>query len=64
MSRTSKSLQQQKRINIVETASEESTIGETHYLPHHSVIRNDKSTIKCRVIPVYTTQKRQKKKLL
>jgi len=42
--------EEQKRMNIIETAPEESTIGETHYLPHHCVIRNDKSTTKCRVV--------------
>ena len=35
---------------IIEEVTEEREIGQTHYLPHHPVIRNDKATTKLRVV--------------
>ena len=41
----------QEEMGIIERVSdEECTVGRTHYLPHHAVIRQDKATTKVRVV--------------
>ena len=42
--------EEQKRLNIIEPAPEETRVGETCYLPHHAVIRPEKSTTKYRIV--------------
>ena len=39
-----------KKVLIIEEVPETGTIGETHYLPHRAVIRDDKSTTKVRAV--------------
>ena len=39
---------EQKDLGIIEVVSESSALGETHYIPHHPVIREDHSTSKSR----------------
>ena len=41
---------EQKDLGIIEEVSEPSALGETHYIPHHQVIRNDHSTTKLRIV--------------
>ena len=41
--------EEQKRLNIIEPAPEETRVGETCYLPHHA-IRPEKSTTKYRIV--------------
>ena len=41
----------QEEMGIIERVSdEECTVGRTHYLPHHAVLRQDKATTKVRVV--------------
>ena len=40
---------EQKDLGIIEEVSESSALGETHYMPHHPVIRDDHSTTKLRI---------------
>ena len=41
----------QEEMGIIERVSdEECTVGRTHYLPHHAVVRQDKATTKVRVV--------------
>ena len=35
---------------FIEGVTEEGEVGQTHYLPHHSVIRNDKVSTKLKVV--------------
>ena len=35
---------------IIEEVTEEGKVGQSHYLPHHPVIRNDNATTKLRVL--------------
>ena len=42
--------QEQARLGIIEPAEEPGRIGETSYLPHRAVIRDDKETTKVRVV--------------
>ena len=37
-------------MGIIEDVSESSALGETHYIPHHPVIRDDHSTTKLRIV--------------
>ena len=41
---------EQKDLGIIEEVSESSALGETHYIPHHPVIRDDHSTTKLRIV--------------
>ena len=43
---------EQRREGVVEVVSEHNTgeIGKVHYLPHHALIRRDKSTTKMRIV--------------
>ena len=40
---------QQFKTGIIEKVNEKGVVGETHYIPHHPVIRNDKTTTKVRI---------------
>ena len=42
--------EEQRRLGITETVSEPGKKGETHYLAHHPVIREDKDTTKLRIV--------------
>ena len=42
--------EEQRRLGIIETVSEPGKKGETHYLAHHPVIREDKDTTKLRIV--------------
>ena len=41
---------EQKGLGIIEEVSESSALGDTHYIPHHPVIRDDHSTTKLRIV--------------
>ena len=41
---------EQKELGIIEPANETGNSGETHYLPHHAVIRKNKQTSKVRIV--------------
>ena len=41
---------EQLKTGIIEEVNEEGVVGETHYIPHHPVIRNDKTTTKVRIV--------------
>ena len=41
---------EQLEAEIIEEITEEGEVGQTHYLPHHPAIRNDKATTKLRVV--------------
>ena len=41
---------EQLEAGIIEEVTEEGEVSQTHYLPHHPVIRNDKATTKLRVV--------------
>ena len=41
---------EQKQFGIIETANETGNSGETHYLPHHAVIKEQKQTSKVRIV--------------
>ena len=41
---------EQLKTGIIEEVNEEGVIGETNYIPHHPVIRNDKTTTKLRIV--------------
>ena len=41
---------EQLKTGIIEEVNEEGVVGETHYIPHHPVIRNDKTTTKFRIV--------------
>ena len=41
---------QQLKTGIIEKVNEEGVVGETHYIPHHPVIRNDETTTKVRIV--------------
>ena len=41
---------EQLEAGIIEKVTEEREVGQTHYLPRQSVIRNDKATTKLRVV--------------
>ena len=41
---------EQKDLGIIEEVSEPSALGETHYIPHHQVIRDYHSTTKLRIV--------------
>ena len=41
---------EQKSMEIIESAPGPGKIGETYYMPHHPVIRNDKSSSKVRIV--------------
>ena len=41
---------EEKDLGIIEEVSESSALGETHYIPHHLVIRDDHSTTKLRIV--------------
>ena len=38
------------KTGIIAEVKEEGVVGEAHYIPHHPVIRNDKTTIKVRIV--------------
>ena len=42
--------QEQKQFGIIEPANKTGTSGETHYLPHHAVIKENKQTSKVRIV--------------
>ena len=41
---------EQLKTGNIEEVNEEGVSGETHYIPHHPVIRNDKTTTKVRIV--------------
>ena len=41
---------EQKEKGIIEEVSTPGKLGETHYIPHHPVIRNDRTTTKVRIV--------------
>ena len=41
---------EQLEAGITEEVTEEGEVGQTHHLPHHPVIGNDKATTKLRVV--------------
>ena len=41
---------EQKALGIIKKVSESSALGETHYITHHLVIREDHSTTKLRIV--------------
>ena len=43
-------LEENRNLGIIETAPDDCKIGETHYLPHHAVIKEESSTTKLRVV--------------
>uniref|UniRef100_A0A1X7TZP1 Uncharacterized protein n=1 Tax=Amphimedon queenslandica TaxID=400682 RepID=A0A1X7TZP1_AMPQE len=43
-------IREQLALGIIEPADESSTFSRIHYLPHHAVVRQDKSTAKLRII--------------
>ena len=42
--------EEQLKLGIIEEAPEESEVGECHYLPHHAVFREERTTTKLRVV--------------
>ena len=50
LSQYNKIFEEQRRLRIIETASEPGKKGKTHYLAHHPVIQEDKDTIKLRIV--------------
>ena len=43
-------LEGHRQMGVMETAPDESTIGETHYLPHHGVVNEESSTTKLHIV--------------
>ena len=50
LSHNNEIFEEQRRLGIIETVSEPGKKGETHYLAHHPVIRQDKVTTKLRIV--------------
>ena len=50
LSQYNKIFEEQRRLRIIETASEPGKKGKTHYLAHHPVIQEDKDTAKLRIV--------------
>ena len=50
LSQYNKIFEEQRRLGIIETVSEPGKKGETQYLAHHPVIREDKDATKLRIV--------------